>query len=477
MANISFLYGTHLAIDVNNAPEDLAHEVVKGNWFANEIARRMPVRIVKEVKHQFEPPDKLGYTVCLLLDSSHVTVHCYAEARSISIDAYCCERSSSWTDAVEQFVNEQLPDADILSTVTPRYFGSDHKMLLPPVVDNATLERKVEAHASQVTIISPRLFNEFNQFSNIVTSNVYRGVRYTYTIPSDRIIDFDRFTLFLRAQLCNSHGLDEAAADEKIRKCVTTYVLDSEKMAIPWEMGIYDLQSDIGTPQQLGFIEHPNRPDHNLLISGSTLSSFQRMVEQTIQMSTLGALRIVSDLKIMFDNFYDSVMLLPKVIADSALGSSAQLVNDTIEIKKEGPLKSQLVNDTIEIKKEGPLKSVLHLLLRSRYESILREVQCPVTDPNTGTTTHHRIDFALSGLGVAIEVKHGRKSEIREIRRTILDYQEMMKTGTAYHTLVVFVYNPKPSNDKLRILESEFTRTDQSVGGKKIATYVFVRPE
>lgn len=84
------IQGEHLIIDLINMNRDICLNGRKWVQVFEEIALSLELKILNTHIHDFIPPAAPGFTAYILLDSSHFSVHTYADNGAIAVDLFSC---------------------------------------------------------------------------------------------------------------------------------------------------------------------------------------------------------------------------------------------------------------------------------------------------------------------------------------------------------------------------------------------------
>lgn len=101
----------HLIIDLIDVPRHVCLDLPAWKAAFNAAAIMMGMRIVDSRGHLFEPPDELGLTAFTLLDSSHFSVHTYADRGQAAVDLFACTQrdlGEAWTSVASALGLEDL---------------------------------------------------------------------------------------------------------------------------------------------------------------------------------------------------------------------------------------------------------------------------------------------------------------------------------------------------------------------------------
>jgi len=85
------IVGQHLLIDLMNIDRSLILNNVEDWINAIKLACiKLEADILLSNYHIFEPPRSLGFTAFVLLDSSHISIHTYADFGRAALDIFVC---------------------------------------------------------------------------------------------------------------------------------------------------------------------------------------------------------------------------------------------------------------------------------------------------------------------------------------------------------------------------------------------------
>ena len=85
--------GQHWLIDLVNLDKSIC---LNGEAWVRAFVKSsegLGLQVVSKYFHIFEPPQALGMTAYVLLDSSHFSVHTYADAGKAAVDLFACTDS------------------------------------------------------------------------------------------------------------------------------------------------------------------------------------------------------------------------------------------------------------------------------------------------------------------------------------------------------------------------------------------------
>ena len=88
------IQGEHLIVDLINMNREICLDGKKWVQVFEEIALSLELKILNIHIHDFEPPAAPGFTAYILLDSSHFSVHTYADNGAIAVDLFGYIRNS-----------------------------------------------------------------------------------------------------------------------------------------------------------------------------------------------------------------------------------------------------------------------------------------------------------------------------------------------------------------------------------------------
>ena len=91
------IMGTHIMLDFDKVDFNLLEDIPYIKKMMNEIAIREKFIVLNTTFHKFEPQ---GFTMILLLSTSHFSIHTYPEHNKCSIDLYSCDMNVNYNNVI-----------------------------------------------------------------------------------------------------------------------------------------------------------------------------------------------------------------------------------------------------------------------------------------------------------------------------------------------------------------------------------------
>lgn len=113
-----FVVGKHAIIDLSGCDPDVICDYELILNILREAARVAQVTVVGEIEHQFNPE---GYSMVLLLEESHLSIHTWPEYNYVSLDLFSCNLHTDF-EAVEKFLVKKFKPQSVVSKLLMRKF-------------------------------------------------------------------------------------------------------------------------------------------------------------------------------------------------------------------------------------------------------------------------------------------------------------------------------------------------------------------